>query len=253
MAIRQTGTVARHTNGRTGARTPRPVHYPESDGKPMGETEIHVLALMRLLQILRERFAGRPDVYVGGDLMFYWVEGDPRSSAAPDVFVAIGAPKLPRRRVYKTWEDGVPTVIFEITSKKSRRSDTVTKRELYAGLGVREYFLFDPLSEYLRPSLRGLRLSGTSYQEMEPALDGAFLSEALGLRFRADGEVLRVFDAATGDELFSPDERAAIEHRRAEVEAARAQSEAARADALQREVAELRARLAEQGGDVARE
>ena len=43
-----------------------------------------------------------------------------------------------------------------------------------------EYFLFDPRSEYLKPSLRGFRLIAGEYRPIEP-IDGRLPSEMLGL------------------------------------------------------------------------
>ena len=48
-------------------------------------------------------------------------------------------------------------MVFEITSRGTRLEDLGTKRALYAMLGVREYFLYDPLGEYLQPPLQGYR------------------------------------------------------------------------------------------------
>ena len=44
------------------------VYYPESDGKPMGETDWHRNAIVRLIELLQSHFAGRK-VYVSGDLL----------------------------------------------------------------------------------------------------------------------------------------------------------------------------------------
>ena len=66
--------------------------------------------------------------------------------------------------MYKTWIEGKsPDVVIETTSKKTRRKDTVDKPALYAQLGVKEYFLFDPTQDYLEPSLQGHRLAGEGY------------------------------------------------------------------------------------------
>ena len=54
-------------------------------------------------------------------------------------------------------------MIFEVTSSKTRKEDSVTKRDLYAKLGVLEYFLFDPLGDYLKPRLQGYRLEDDRY------------------------------------------------------------------------------------------
>jgi Uma2 family endonuclease len=233
--------------------TRRRVTYPESDGKPMGETEVHVFELIRVLLTLRAWFSLRPEVYVGGNMMFYWIEGNPRASISPDVFVVIGARPSPPRRTFKVWEEGLPpTAVFEITSRKTRREDQNKKRGVYESIGVQEYVLYDPLGEYLRPPLQVLRLTDGAYQPVAPEPDGSLVSEALGLTLRLVDGRLRFFDRATGAWLFSSDELAAAAVARANEEAARADEEAARANeeaaarrAVEARNAELEARLRE--------
>src|ERR1700757_1155343 len=127
----------------------KPIHYPETDGKPIGETDVHIDALIYLREALRDHFRDAPQVYVAGNMLLYYEEGNPTSCVAPDVFVVQGVAKR-ERRAYRVWEEGQPpTVVCEITSRASRLEDMGTKRALYAMLGVREYFLYDPLDEYL--------------------------------------------------------------------------------------------------------
>ena len=71
----------------------RPVHYPERDGKPMAESDLHRKEMARLIETLDAFLADRPDVYVSGNLLLYYEEGNPRASVAPDVFVVLGVPK----------------------------------------------------------------------------------------------------------------------------------------------------------------
>src|SRR5438094_6897052 len=121
-------------------RVPAAVEYPESDGKPIGETQAHLFCTLWLVGMLDVWFAGDSDVLVGGDQMLYYVEGDPRQVVSPDVYVVRGVPKLPLRRTIRTWEEGrPPTVVVEVTSRKTRREDVVTKRALYERLGIQEY------------------------------------------------------------------------------------------------------------------
>ena len=47
--------------------------------------------------------------------------------------------------------------------KFARLEDKGTKRELFAMLRVREYFLFDPLAEYLKPAFQGFKLEGDEF------------------------------------------------------------------------------------------
>ena len=57
--------------------------YPESDGKPMAETDIHAQCLIDLRTDLDYNFRVRSDVYVSGNLLIYYVEGNPAKCFAP--------------------------------------------------------------------------------------------------------------------------------------------------------------------------
>jgi len=218
------------------------VHYPESDGKPMGETDEHRDAMIRHIQILQDYYRGQR-VYVSGDLLVYYEQGNPRKYVVPDAFVVKGiSPK--RRRVYKTWiERKSPDVVIETTSRKTRRKDMVEKPRLYAQLGVKEYFLFDPDEEYLDPSLQGYRLEGSDYVPIEPDATGSLRSEELGLRLCEEEGKLQFYRLDTGERLLTPSERARVEARRARAEARRADREAEARQAAEAELARLRAEL----------
>jgi Uma2 family endonuclease len=235
-------------------------YYPESDGKPVGETDFHIAALFHLWQALRFHYRNDPDVYVAGNMLFYYEQGNPAEFKVPDIFVVKGIAKHDRR-VYKLWEEkAAPCVVFEITSRSTRLDDLGTKRALYEMLGVREYYLFDPLDEYLRPRLQGYKLVAGMYQPVKPSLDGSLLSRELGLVLRADGKLLRLVDPTTGEPLPTLDEavnqiedaletaraemrRAQLEAQRAEVEAQRAEAEAQRANAAETRSAQLEAEI----------
>ncbi len=64
--------------------------YPETDGQPMAASDDHRRVLMRILRVLEAFFKDIPDVYVSGDLLMYYVQGDPRKAVAPDVLVSFG-------------------------------------------------------------------------------------------------------------------------------------------------------------------
>ncbi|MFN8559950.1 MAG: Uma2 family endonuclease [Dehalococcoidia bacterium] len=215
MALRQTAPGPPDRPAAV-ARRRRPITYPETDPRIMPDTPAHFDALIRLLLILRAWFAARPDVFVGGDMMFYWVAGDPKQALAPDLFVAFGVRRDAPRRVWKTWEEAVPAVVVEITSRKTRTRDTERKYRLYEDLGVAEYFLFDPLGEYLRPPLRGYRLTTAGgYAPLAADGRGWLASETLGLWLAAGAGHVRLFDGAVA-ELLSPQERVAEAEARAE-------------------------------------
>lgn len=211
--------------------------YPESDGKPMAETDIHAQCLIDLRTALDNYFRNDPNVYVSGNLLVYYVEGNPAKCFAPDVFVVRGVPKG-QRRIYKLWEEGVaPQIVIELTSRKTWREDLQTKWRLYEELGVQEYFIFDPEYDYLDDPLVGYRLEDGKYVALE-VNDQRINSEVLGLELVDTGETLRLFDPATDQFLPNAGESAAAYQ---ELQAA------------QKHTAELEATLAryrEQFGDL---
>jgi len=193
----------------------------------MAETDVHIDALLYLREALKDYFRDAPQVYVAGNMLLYYEEGNPAACVAPDVFVVQGVAKR-ERRTYKLWEEGQPpAVVFEITSRGSRLEDLGTKRVVYAMLGVREYFLYDPLGEYLRPPLQGYRLQEGEYQRLLPGGEGELVSQVLGVELRVEAGRLRVIDPATGERLLTPAEAQAA-RRAAEAELERLRAELAR-------------------------
>lgn len=183
---------------------PKPeVEYPTSDGKPMAETELHWREIMELVYILDRLYKDRKDVYIAGNNFFYYKEGDPKACFAADAYVVFGVSKE-KRDCYKLWEEGdhVPSIIFEFTSRSTRVEDTQKKRDVYANLGVPEYFLYDPYAEYLSPPLQGFRLVRGRYVPLKPGEDERLTSESLKLKFGINiGGLLEVFDAKTNELL----------------------------------------------------
>jgi Uma2 family endonuclease len=196
------------------------VEYPESDGKPMAETDVHLDCMIRIRNLLRWRYRGER-VYVGSNLLVYYVQGDPRKSVAPDDFVVKDCPSGDRR-TFKVWEEGrAPNVVFEITSLSTRKEDEVKKPRLYARMGVKELILFDPLAEYLDPPLQGFRFVDGKKLPILPDATGALESRELGVRLRAEDGELVMYDIATGERLLTGQETAEEEVRRLRAEIAR--------------------------------
>ena len=132
----------------------------------MAESDFQREPLTYAVEALGAYFQQRADVYVSGNLFIYYEEGNPEAVVAPDVFVVFGAPKH-RRSSYMLWnEPKAPDFVMEITSRRTCSQDQEPKRGTYAFLGVQEYVLYDPTSDYLRPPLRGLSLVGDNYELM---------------------------------------------------------------------------------------
>jgi len=79
-------------------KTPRPVEYPTSDGKPMAETDVHRQDMVDLIATLQDHFAADPLVYISGNILLFYEEGNRRKHIAPDVLMVRGVPKLPPRK-----------------------------------------------------------------------------------------------------------------------------------------------------------
>ncbi|WP_435021047.1 Uma2 family endonuclease [Tundrisphaera sp. TA3] len=229
------------------------VFYPESDGKPMAESPVHRDVMAETIAALRDWFADDPLAYVSGNEFLYFVEGDPRRNVSPDVWVARGIDKSVRRPSYKTWEEGGkgPDLVIEVSSPSTRREDLRHKLGLYQDvLRVPEYYLFDPLGEYLDPPLQGHRLVDGAYRPIAPEA-GRLPSQVLGLHLEADGTELRLFDPAAGRRLLTRKEeldqaRAAEEKRKTRERRSRRELRATiRAQAAMIDV--LNQRLAAQG------
>lgn len=234
------------------------VDYPTGDGKPFAETEFHGDVMFWLIDALTWRYRDVPNVKVGGGQLLYYVEGDKRQRVAPDIYLTKGIGKEPRHH-YLLWKEGIaPHLIIELTSASTQAEDQIQKFNLYRDvLKVREFFVFDPLKEYLKPQLKGYRWIAGVYARIEPVA-GRLPSQEAGVHFEADGFRLRIFDPETNSYVLNKCEyyeqqrleatrqadeatRQADEARRQADEATRQADEfRRRADELERLTAELR-------------
>ncbi len=158
-------------------KTSRQIKYPTSDGRPMAETDVHRDLMVDLIETLQDRFENERMVYVSGNLLVFYQEGDRRKHVAPDV-----------------------------SSKSTKEEDVDDKYRLYSKeLRVPEYFLFDPHGDYLHPPLRGFRLRGDEYFPIR-SIAGRLPSRVLGLHLERDGTQLRLYDPQSHRRLITPRE-----------------------------------------------
>ena len=234
-------------NVNAAASLPKPILYPESDGKPMAENTRQMRWITVLYGNLSALFRDRPDVFVAGDLFWYAVEGEPEERAAPDVLVVFGRPKGDRGS-YKQWEEaGVPvTVAFEILSPSNTPEEMVEKYGFYERHGVEEYYSFNPDRNSLQIFVRR--------GEVFLAVRGVnkFVSPRLGLRFDLSGEEMVVY--GPDGRRFLPFEDLDAERVRAEDARRKAEADRQQAEDAQRkaEADRQRAEEARQGAEDAR-
>ena len=228
----------------------RPITYPTSDGKPMAETDIHRRLMTELIAALQAFYTDEPLVYVSGNLLLFYEENNRHKHISPDVFVVPGVGNHERDN-FLLWEEGRgPRFVIELTSSSTRKEDTHKKKALYQDvLKVREYFLFDPHGDYLKPPMMGFRLVKGIYQTIN-AVDGRLPSLTTGLHLERAGNELRLWNPETGTWLPTPAEhvnraeaRADRAAERANQAAERADQEAERASRAEAELRQLRERF----------
>jgi Uma2 family endonuclease len=211
------------------------IFYESEDGKPLAETYDHLYAILTTLEVLKQYLTGKQATVLSNQFLYY-VQNFPKLRIASDLMVIFDVPPGGRDN-YKIWEEGrVPAVIFEMTSPGTRLEDQSFKKDLYEGLGVQEYWLFDPKGEWIEQKLLGYRLRGEIY---EPITDGC--SEPLQLRLAVEGKLIGFYQLDTGQKLLIPEELALA--LRAET-VARTQAEE-RAQQAEAKVSEMEALLAQ--------
>lgn len=226
------------------------IHYPDSDDEPLPDGRYQEPYFTEIVGTVREYFSDRPDVEVSGNTFIYYEEGNPRRFISPDCHVTLGVTaegfaSMEARNTYLLWEIGKPPdFVLEIASESTARRDITEKRELYARIGMGEYWRFDGTgSEFYGEPLVGEYLAEGEYRRFEVALDAEGrprgYSPALGLELCWETGRLRFYDPVAGEWLRTrSEERAEREQERA----GREQERAAREEA-ESKVAELQAEL----------
>ena len=138
----------------------------------------------------------------------------------PDFYVAfnVEAPAIMRRLLYLPWEAGKPPdFVLEVGSESTGGQDTGQKRNIYARIGIGEYWRFDSTGgEIYGEPLVGEELVNGEYRRIalttEP--DGVLkgYSWALGLWLCWRDGMLKFYNDRTGEYLRNlPDTQAALE------------------------------------------
>ena len=208
------------------------IEYPSSDGEPMSENQWQYVAMTDTVSSLANHFIHRPDVFVAGDLLVYYRMNDNATRVAPDVFVVFGATGKHLRDSWIVWREGgkAPDFVMEVASPSTWRRDAAEKRDIYAGMGVTEYWRFDPTGDFFTPELVGETLVEGQYREMplERDSEGRLVgrSAVLGLDiYVLPGRELRLYNPASRQWLLTPRES---EEARLEAVATLQESEIAR-------------------------
>ena len=76
------------------SQTSKPeIVYPDSDGKPMADNTKQFELIVEIKKGLDLLYINDPQVFIAGDLLWYPIQGQPKTVTVPDVMVVFGRPK----------------------------------------------------------------------------------------------------------------------------------------------------------------
>ena len=162
------------------------------------------------LQILDDVIVGdRTDVFIDTNSIVYYDPADRNRRVQPGVYIAfdVDADAIRHRNGYVIWEVGKPPdFVLEVASESTADNDTGRKRDLYARIGVLEYWRFDRTGgELYGAGLAGERLENGLWRPLPTHTDsnGATWghSPLLNLNLRAGAGRLELQDPNTREAL----------------------------------------------------
>ena len=217
---------------RPAPRATEEVHYPDSDGHFLMQNDKHSLELIYASQAIEqhlhtERFKMMVDAFL------YYEEGNPAARVGPDLLVTLQH-EFRGEGVYKTWVEGrPPDFVLEVVSPSSIENDYKLKPGKYAGMGVKEYFIYDPDLRKEGAQVLGYQLdeaTGTYADPLPAAPDGSVRSALLGVSLRRADTRLVLRNEATGED-YQPTRKLRKMFEQAEARAKEAEAKAREAEA----------------------
>ena len=238
------------------ARVPLPLPDDYVCPDPQPREMIQAPTIDKAGYFVANHFNGQADTYVRSAGVVNYDPADMNRRFEPDLCIAFRVNVAPilRRRGYLIWEVGKPPdFVMEVASASTHDHDTGFKRDLYARLGIGEYWRVDPTGGDLYGyALAGDLLVDGVYQEV------ALTAEPDGMRWGYsptidlclcwhpawdwevdDASKLRFYDRKTARYLC---DKALVEAALAESQAARARAEAGQRAAEER-IQQLEAEL----------
>ena len=188
---------------------PGPGAAPDDD-EPLPDAMYQEPFYTETLHVIRTYFWGRADMLISGDSSMYYRDPQGRQQfVKPDCYIAFGVNEkaIRERNGYFIEEVGKPPdFALEIASESTYENDIGPKRELYARLGIEEYWRFDGSGGlYYGAGLAGDRLEDGEYRPIEVVRDANGVvrgySPRLGLELCWDDGKLRFYDPVAGEYL----------------------------------------------------
>ena len=126
------------------------LEYDPFEPDPMPDAMLQEPILRGVLAVLSSRArSGNPGQFVfdSSNTIVCYDPSNLNVRVSPDYYFAVGIdPETVKYRgIYRTWIQGKPPdFVLEVASPSTARNDETTKRELYARIGVPEYWRYDP-------------------------------------------------------------------------------------------------------------
>ena len=212
--------------------------------------------ILHILDIHVSTLYPSEDVFRSSNTFICYDPTDLNVRVGPDFYVAFGVDALAieRRKLYLPWEVGKPPdLALEIGSESTARQDITTKRQLYAEIGIAEYWRFDRTGgDFYGEPVAGDLLVGREYQPVELTTepDGVLKGYSPTLRLSLCWQTVERFGSADAMLAFYNHETGEYLRNLREEQAARQSAETAwqdadtalRAEQVAREAAETRVR-----------
>ena len=205
------------------------------DAEPPADLMLQNPDIIYAMQILNDVVVSdRADVFVDTNSIVYYDPTNRNRRVQPDVYIAfdVDADTIRRRNGYLIWEVGKPPdFVLEVASESTADNDTGWKRDLYARMGVPEYWRFDRTGgELYGAGLAGEYLEDGAYRPVTINTDADGVewgySRLLHLNLCWYDGSLELQDPDTGEVLTGRrGERLAKEEALAQRDAARAAAE----------------------------
>ena len=111
------------------------------------------------------------DVFRSSNTFICYDQTNLNVRVSPDFYAAFGVDSLAikQRKIYLPWEVGKPPdFVLEVASESTAQQDMIAKRQIYAQIGIPEYWRFDPTGgDFYGQPLAGDRLVNHTYEPME--------------------------------------------------------------------------------------
>ena len=236
------------------------LEYDPFEPEPMPDAMLQEPILRGLLAVLSSRAQARnpgQHLFDSSNTIVCYDRSNLNVRVSPDYYFAVGVdPETVKHRgIYRTWVVGKPPdFVLEVASPSTAKNDETTKRDIYARIGVLEYWRYDP-TDLVDPNQRplyavpliGEMLVDGAYQPMPitPGPEGCIMgySPALGVSLAVKNKRLVIYDHDLEDFVAEFEEQ----------ERAKMQAQAQLRDERELRIAEREMRIAERELRIAAE